>query len=356
LRQRLRWRRDEVVATLETTDPAVVARAFAYLFGLGAVLVIGAPALPGSQLNHTLLVHAAAGIALVVSAGVIASYDRTPDRVLRCLPAVGTVLVTMVLFGARSDAVEPYALLYFWVVLSAFYFFGRELGLVHLLLVIACFGSVLVVTDVPQAPMLGLMTLGTLVVTGVMLALLRERADTLILTLDAEAKTDALTGVLNRRALDERFVEELARVERTRRALSLLVVDLDDFKGVNDRFGHQAGDDVLKHLAHALSDGRKIDKVGRLGGDEFAVVLPETDANGALELGGRVREALGRALGDMDGAPTLSIGVASWPDHGSDEVELHDSADMALYVAKRRGGDQVVLYDASMRGAARPCG
>ena len=351
--QRLRWRRDEVVATLETTQPAVVARAFAYLFGLGALLVALAPALPGAQIRHVWLVDGAATIAVVVSIAVLTAYDRTPDAVLRCLPGVGTLLVNLVLLGARPDAVEPYALLYFWVVLSAFYFFGRTVGLVHLLLVVVSFAVVLSVDDVAQAPMLWLMSLGTLAVTGVMLALLRQRADTLILSLDAAARTDALTGVMNRRALDERIADELARVERTRRPLSVLVADLDDFKDINDRFGHKAGDEILRHLAHALSDGRRIDKVGRLGGDEFAVLLPETDAAGAMELAGRIRAALDRASVPPGLRLKISIGIASWPDDGGDGATLLDAADVALYVAKRRGKDQVARYEASMRDAAR---
>jgi diguanylate cyclase (GGDEF)-like protein len=346
---RLRWQRDEVVATLETTQPAVVARAFTYLFGLGALLVSLAPALPGAQLSHAWLVYGAAAIAVVVSVGVLVTYDRTPEVILRCLPGVGTVLVNMVLLGTRADAVEPYALLYFWVVLSAFYFFGRNLGLLHLLLVVISFAVVLVVDDVPQAPMLWLMSLGTLAVTGVMLALLRQRADTLILSLDAAAKTDALTGVLNRRALDDRFAEELARVQRTRRPLSVLVADLDGFKQINDRFGHQAGDEILQQLAHALSDGRRIDKVGRLGGDEFAVLLPETDAEGAIELARRICATLETAEVRAGLQPKISIGIASWPHDGTDGAGLIDAADVALYVAKRRGGDQVVRYEASMR-------
>src|SRR3954452_10009803 len=169
LRHRLRWRRDEVVATLATNDPAVVARAFAYLFGLGALLVACAPGLPGAQVRHEGLVWAAVVIAVAVSATVISLYDRTPDRVLRCLPAVGTVLVTLVLLGAREVAIGPFSLLYFWVVLSAFYFFGRQSGLGHLAFVVGSFAVVLVVTHVPQPAMWALLSVSTLSVTGLML-------------------------------------------------------------------------------------------------------------------------------------------------------------------------------------------
>jgi diguanylate cyclase (GGDEF)-like protein len=272
-----------------------------------------------------------------------------PERTLRLLPTVGTVLITAVLVGARDDAVPAYALLYFWVVLSAFYFFGRQEGLVHLGGVFACFTAVLLTDRIAQGAMLGLMGLGTLGVTGVMLALLRERADTLILSLDAAARTDALTGVLNRRAFDERFGEEIARVARTQRVLTLLVLDVDGFKLINDRLGHQAGDRVLQRVAGILRSGRGIDEVARLGGDEFALLLPETDAAGAAELAQRICHRSERASTGTGPAVELSIGIAAWPSHGRTEGELFDAADSALYAAKQHGGSRAEVFDASMR-------
>jgi len=347
-RERLGWRRDEVVATLDSTDPAVVARAFIYLFGLGAILVQVAPALPGAQLRNPTPAEIAVGLALCTAAAVTWSYDRTPEAVLRALPSVGTVLVTLVLFGARADTIPAYALLYFWVVLSAFYFFGRRDGLVHLTGVMACLVAALAFRDVEQGAMLALMSLGTLAVTGVMLALLRQRADTLILTLDSAARTDALTGVLNRRAFDERLAHELARGDRTRRPLSLLVFDVDEFKDINDQLGHQAGDRVLQNLAAALQDSRQIDAVGRLGGDEFALLLPETDASGAMQAAARVLAALENATSLL----RVSVGISSWPDHGQTAGELLEASDCALYAAKDAGGGRAVPYDSTMRRRA----
>src|SRR5689334_8243925 len=137
-RERLLWRRDEVVATLDSTAPAVVARAFIYLFGLGALLVQFAPVLPGQQVQYLVPVELAVGLALLTSACVMWSFDRTSPTVLRMLPSIGTALVTLVLFGARADTIPAYALLYFWVVLSGFCFFGRREGLIHLAGVMVC--------------------------------------------------------------------------------------------------------------------------------------------------------------------------------------------------------------------------
>ena len=344
-RERLCWRRDEVVATLESTNPAVVARAFIYLFGLGAILVQAAPVLPGDQLQYPVTAEIAVGLALLTSAAVTWSFDRTPSAVLRTLPSVGTVLVTLVLFAARPDTIPAFSLLSFGVVLSGFYFFGRREGLVHLAGVMAGLTAVLVVRDVGQGEMFALMSLGTLAVTGIMLALLRQRADTLILTLDSAARTDALTGVLNRRAFDECFADELARVQRTRRPLSLLVFDVDGFKEINDHHGHQAGDRVLKDVAAAVGDSRQMDVVGRLGGDEFALLLPETDTGGAQTAAGRVLTA----LEDRATAVEVSVGIASWPVHGGTADELLEAADCALYAAKHAGGGCATTYDHTMR-------
>ena len=344
-RERLVWRRDEVVATLDSTDPAVVARAFIYLFGLGALLVQFAPALPGEQLRDPTATEIAVGLALATSAAVAWTFDRTPPALLRALPSVGTALVTLVLLGARPDTIPAYALLYFWVVLSGFYFFGRRDGLLHLTGVMVCLAGALAFADVEQAPTLALMSLGTLAVTGVMLALLRQRADTLILTLDSAARTDALTGVLNRRAFDECLADELARVERTRRPLSLLVFDVDGFKEINDESGHQAGDRLLQDLAATLQDCRQIDAVGRLGGDEFALLLPETGTHGA----GQAADRALTSLEDRAAPVRVSVGIASWPHDGSTAGELLEASDCALYAAKHAGGGCAVAYEPSMR-------
>jgi diguanylate cyclase (GGDEF)-like protein len=187
-----------------------------------------------------------------------------------------------------------------------------------------------------------------------MLALLRERADTLILNLDNAARTDALTGALNRRAFDDRMAEELARVRRTKRDLSLLVLDIDRFKQINDRYGHHSGDRALQHLTHVLTDCRRADQVGRLGGDEFAVLLPETDVAGARELADRIFARLRERPTGESFALAVSMGISCWPHHGRSAAELSEAADRAMYIAKGAGGHRALTFDASMRAASLP--
>ncbi|HEX6712462.1 MAG TPA: GGDEF domain-containing protein [Thermoleophilaceae bacterium] len=341
LRARLRWRREEIVASLEATDPAVIARSLAYLFGIGATLVLLFPALPGAQLRHPALTLAPVALAYVTTVLLVVVYDRTPRWVLTVLPSFGTVLVTLVVIGSQPSAGPASVFLYYWVILAGVYFSGLRTGLAHLAGVGLGLGIAAIVADLPQGLMLWLMAMSSFAVTAVLLHLLRQRADTLILRLDEAAKTDPLTGLSNRRGFDALFDEEIYRAKRTQRPLALMLVDLDGLKGINDDHGHAAGDVALKQVAEVLRSNRRTDRCARLGGDEFAVLLADTSSHAAGRVAHRLCEAI-RAAAQLDYAVTLSLGIACTPDDGTTAEELHHAADSALYAAKRRGGDQVV--------------
>jgi diguanylate cyclase (GGDEF)-like protein len=184
------------------------------------------------------------------------------------------------------------------------------------------------------------------VVTGSALAMhfLRRRIDLLVLQLRDAARTDSLTGLLNRRGFDERFELELARARRTYDPLTLVVADLDRFKDLNDAFGHPAGDAALAAVAETLATGsRSIDTVARIGGEEFALLLPNTDRFGAFEVAERLRrQVAGRTA--ADGHPlTMSFGVVQSFGEGETEQTLREAADAALYAAKQGGRDRTVL-------------
>jgi diguanylate cyclase (GGDEF)-like protein len=167
--------------------------------------------------------------------------------------------------------------------------------------------------------------------------------------LRVQAMRDALTGLYNRRYLEEALARELRRSARSQRPLSLLIVDIDHFKQVNDRHGHDVGDEVLCAVAHLLeSTARAEDVVCRLGGEEFVVISPEADVGGGAVLAERLRGAVraleGAALPAALTQPvTVSIGVASAPQHAADAAALLKAADAALYDAKRAGRDRVGL-------------
>jgi two-component system cell cycle response regulator len=165
--------------------------------------------------------------------------------------------------------------------------------------------------------------------------------------LEELAHTDPLTKTLNRRALGERLAAEMERVRRYSTTMSLLLIDLDHFKQVNDTHGHLAGDDVLCEVAGLLQRVvRAVDIVARYGGEEFIVVLPETGAQGAEAFAERLRELIeAQPIVASRAVPirlTTSIGVSTFPGFGVDSVEeLLTSADQALYRAKSEGRNRV---------------
>jgi diguanylate cyclase (GGDEF)-like protein len=192
--------------------------------------------------------------------------------------------------------------------------------------------------------------------------------------MQSQATTDALTGLLNRRGLDERLEDELGRARRWNRPVSVLMIDIDDFKPFNDRFGHPRGDMLLKRLAAVLkrSTRERIDVVARYGGEEFVVVLPDTEPVGASLAADRLRanveggrrsaasvaESIRVAIAsepvprpgplprceEASIAVTVSVGVAGFPEHGESADRVLANADKALYLAKGLGKNRVEVY------------
>ena len=194
--------------------------------------------------------------------------------------------------------------------------------------------------------------------------------------LEEQAITDGLTGLYNHRFFYDRLNSEVTRGRRYGFQLSLLMLDLDDFKGFNDEFGHQAGDHVLAEVGRIMREQlrKDVDIPCRYGGEEFAIILPHTPSPGAETVGRRLTEqvsailATGGALDpawltgervrrSIEGAPfpgrqpdqtthiTVSVGIATYPDQAGDAASLVGNADKALYVAKHRGKNRVELFD-----------
>jgi diguanylate cyclase (GGDEF)-like protein len=158
---------------------------------------------------------------------------------------------------------------------------------------------------------------------------------------------DDLTGLFNRRHFFDNLEKEIQRARRYRRVFSLLMLDLDDFKGYNDTYGHLRGDEALKEVSRLLvANTRRADVVGRYGGEEFVVLLPENNKQGALVVAEKIRAAMeqhpffGRET-QPGGHMTVTLGLVTYPVDSEDGMELLDLADRALYAGKQQGGNRV---------------
>lgn len=163
------------------------------------------------------------------------------------------------------------------------------------------------------------------------------------------AITDSLTGLYNARHFYDSMDLEIDRTIRYSTLFSIVLFDLDDFKHLNDTYGHQAGDDVLRSVAHILkASSRKVDTVARYGGEEFILILPNTPKQEAFVLATRIREDVEKVnfLGPEKVRVTLSGGVAVFPDDASDARTLLYAADMSMYQAKAAGKKQIKCYEA----------
>jgi diguanylate cyclase (GGDEF)-like protein len=191
----------------------------------------------------------------------------------------------------------------------------------------------LVSHDLPEFVYVTLSTIAAFSAFGYVLG---RQADALL----EMSRTDSLTGLRNHRGFEERLAEEVARATRYREPLSLLVVDVDGLKSINDHGGHHAGDLALRGVADAIRSGaRQTDLTARVGGDEFAVIAPCTDAAAATALGERIRSLV---IAHGAAAVTVSIGVATMSGGQPPAALLREVADTALYAAKRAGKNRVV--------------
>ncbi|MDY6983962.1 MAG: GGDEF domain-containing protein [Pseudomonadota bacterium] len=160
--------------------------------------------------------------------------------------------------------------------------------------------------------------------------------------------TDAMTNLLNKRSFLPMYTRAAAEAVQNGHPLTVMMIDADNLKTVNDQQGHKAGDKLILTVAKAISDClRSTDIVCRYGGDEFVAVLPKVEPDKAWELGERIRKAVANTGFDVDGkriGVTVSIGLATWPDHVADITQLMEKADEGLYSSKRLGRNRVMRY------------
>jgi len=291
-----------------------------YLAGVGAILM----SLPFSHFTHRSIVMLliVAAIALSVSGARFALGNRPPAWSLHVDVFVGDVLVSVIIsIQPRADV--NFAVLYIWVAVFAAFYFRPFFAVLHLGGVGAAYAVVLTVSPSIANPITAWMaTFGSA-------AVLSAVTIGLVNMLRSTSREDVLTGLANRRAWDDRLDGELERAKRNKTTLSFALLDVDDFKAVNDRDGHQAGDRLLCQFADGWRGviRRGGDFLARLGGDEFGVIASNTNELGIQRLAERLQEI-------TPGGVSCSVGVATW-DGVESAAELFRRADEAMYRAKR---------------------
>jgi two-component system cell cycle response regulator len=327
-----------------------MARTLAYLFFAGLALAFLSVALPRSVGLPAVGIAAPIAAVAATAAALAAALLIRGAAVLRgwafqIVLAGATALVTAAVWDGGSSS--RYSVLYVLIVLYAAYFFSRLQTAVQVVFAASAYAAAVLTHDPGRGDFARwLISVGVLGVATVLVFALKERLEGVITRLEAAARTDVLTGLLNRRGFEETFDTELERAKRSGRELSLIVGDLDHFKALNDRHGHGAGDAALEAVATVMNaTKRRIDSTARIGGEEFALVVPETDEHEAYMLAERLRLAVSEAF--ADGAPslTISFGVAVYPRHGRTAETLFLAGDQALYAAKELGRDRTVIHN-----------
>jgi diguanylate cyclase (GGDEF)-like protein len=308
------------------------------MFAAGGALALLTLAVPHWHLAHPTAAALLAVPALPLAGLLYLFADRVPEGSIHGILVVATVMMSAgtVLLG-NGAAMAAGGCYYTWISILAFYFLARRIALGHLAFMAVAYAVALWVVHARGGPGQWVVTMGTALVGGLVVGHLVGK-------LRQQAATDVLTGLANRRSWEDTLERELSRAWRQHLPVAVAVIDLDDFKGLNDRAGHQAGDRLLKEVSAAWGDViRDEDVLARPGGDEFGLVFPNCGQDQALQILDRLRVR----------TPELpfSAGLASWD--GSEQASaLMERADIALYRAKNRGGNDTVV--AGTPGAPGP--
>lgn len=295
-------------------------------------------------LEDSALLLAVSLVAVAMGGALVAWPELAPSWASHVLIGLVTVLISLrAAGGAPGSQVDDLEVFYVLVAIYAFYFFSGRSGLgqvafAGLAYAAVLWGDVGLATGVARWAT----TMVGMVVAGIMVRAMNREVDDLVLDLDATAARDPLTGILNRRGLDERLGIELTRARRTGEPLCVIAADLDGLKQLNDHHGHAAGDEALSLAADVMgSELRDVDVLARTGGDEFVMLLPNCDLDSGAAIAEELRVRVSAAAERESWPVTMSLGVATGPPLPLDPDGLTNASDAALYRAKALGRDRV---------------
>jgi diguanylate cyclase (GGDEF)-like protein len=306
-----------------------MARSAGVLFAAGAALSLLAMIVPHGPDVDELPAVVTSLLAFPIAAALLLGADRVPRWLIHVLMVCGIAMVAVGVYTAGKGRIAGSAsVFYLWIAFYVAYFFSLRTAAGYVVLVALSYAAVLAIEHEAAGPALWAGMTGTVTATALVMSSLSGR-------LRALACTDALTGLPNRRGWEASLERELARAARKRTPLCVALLDLDNFKMLNDDQGHLAGDRILKVVAATwLGLLRDSDVLARYGGDEFGVILPDCPPPKAAEIVARLSTA------NPEGA-ACSVGVAC-AQRTDDAHALIGRADRALYEAKAAGGRQVV--------------
>ena len=332
---------------------ASLARAGAYVSLAGMLLGFVGVLLPHpAQFNVPALVASECTTA-VFAFVFLAFADRVPMWAVRLAPPLGTLQATAAVIFS-GDPTSAYVLFYLWPCFYAFYFLSRLDGALNVALVIAGYGLAIAVTNPPPGDVSAgaanlthhfVLLAGTLAIAGVMMHVLRTRVDRLWGRLVAAARTDLTTGLLNGTGGHEILATEIDRARMSAQRVALLSVNVVGLREIRGRYGHDAGDDLIREVGRLLDEStRRIDTVARSGDAEFTLVLPETDEHTAYLLAEQILARLRRTYRERSLPLRASVGVAAFPKHAAEAEALQHAAAAAAAVAGTLGSDRAVVY------------
>jgi diguanylate cyclase (GGDEF)-like protein len=342
---RIPMRTEPEQEAVPTTDRATLARYLFVLYTVGPIFGLLGLALPHAADANEAGILAVVGASFLAAAAIFLFRRELPEWAFDVAAAYGTLLISASIYFTGSTN-TPGAVYYLWVILGAAYFLERRRVAIQLAFVAVAYAVALTLKGwEPGMIQAWIVSVGTLAIAAGLLVHTRERVASLVATLNEAAETDPLTELLNRRGFGKRLELELERSRRYGTEFSLISGDLDNFKQVNDNYGHQVGDEVLVEVAELLRRyARRTDAVARVGGEEFALVVAGTGPD-ALVAAERLRERVGAALAPRYPGLTISFGIATYPHDGQSAERLLRSADEALYAAKALGRDRAVVND-----------